>query len=605
MASLFDFISSGAQGLNGLLGGYPGQIAMGANNVLGGIPGNVGRYGEHELQALGLLTPGLPYGQPAPTQQSETPTALHDYSGQTPFNAPAPNADDSLLSPVNVTAQRPMVNGIPIPDRSQIKPDFWNTLWNVASGDTPAMAADRDRARQYDLQMAHVAAMNLPKMLQGMSPEEQASALADLPGYLKARQAGYTEQMKPVAAKLDQRVVIPIKVGGSQDSAAPGEFSITPSGQVLNSATGPTGQTTPVQVTVPAGSTGGFVQAPGMQVPQIGPQGPTSAPLDPVAAIGRLGYRPTSLARTPAQNAAVGGVPNSQHMSGTAADFGLHPGETADQAAQRIKSLGIPGLQVIPEGPGAAHSTAPHVHVQWGGAKQQAASGGVPSTIQGKTYYTDAQGVQHAPDGQVSLAPTTFSPADQMKFREQFKTGEPYQTHLKTATAINSLQTILKNSSDNNGFVSMSALDNTLQVQTGLSAKAGSMNILLSEQGVADQVANKLGKAFLNEPITPTNIAKSVNVLRSYGVAHQAVAQKELDQENAYAKAHGFDMGVSLPTIDPMPNVKWMSAQDQARASAGTNPPTPARGPQPGFVSKGYKFKGGDPSQQSSWEPVH
>jgi hypothetical protein len=80
----------------------------------------------------------------------------------------------------------------------------------------------------------------------------------------------------------------------------------------------------------------------------------------------------TSTTRTPEQNAAANGVPNSHHLNGTAADLTPAPGETLEQLAARIQASGIPGLKVITEGPGAKNSTGSHVHVQWDARMQTA-----------------------------------------------------------------------------------------------------------------------------------------------------------------------------------------------------------------------------------------
>lgn len=67
--------------------------------------------------------------------------------------------------------------------------------------------------------------------------------------------------------------------------------------------------------------------------------------------------------RTPEGNRAVGGVANSRHLSGDAADFVPQGGETLGQLAARLMRQfgGIAGARVINEGD--------HVHVQlpgWG-----------------------------------------------------------------------------------------------------------------------------------------------------------------------------------------------------------------------------------------------
>lgn len=67
----------------------------------------------------------------------------------------------------------------------------------------------------------------------------------------------------------------------------------------------------------------------------------------------------TSQQRTPEHNRAVGGVPNSQHISGTAMDVVPPRGQTTAQLAQNLRARGLPG-KFIDEGD--------HVHWQWGGA---------------------------------------------------------------------------------------------------------------------------------------------------------------------------------------------------------------------------------------------
>lgn len=73
----------------------------------------------------------------------------------------------------------------------------------------------------------------------------------------------------------------------------------------------------------------------------------------------------TSDVRSPEKNAQVGGVPGSAHEDGRAIDFVPPTGTSLKDAAAKVNALGVPGLKAIVEGPGAAHSTGPHVHVQW------------------------------------------------------------------------------------------------------------------------------------------------------------------------------------------------------------------------------------------------
>jgi hypothetical protein len=76
------------------------------------------------------------------------------------------------------------------------------------------------------------------------------------------------------------------------------------------------------------------------------------------------GARITSTLRTPAENAAVDGVSNSEHLTPDhAVDFTLGSEAEMKAAAAHINSQGG-GLHAIYEGAGSAHSTGPHVHVQ-------------------------------------------------------------------------------------------------------------------------------------------------------------------------------------------------------------------------------------------------
>jgi hypothetical protein len=68
----------------------------------------------------------------------------------------------------------------------------------------------------------------------------------------------------------------------------------------------------------------------------------------------------TSGRRTPEGNAAVGGVRNSHHLSGDAADFVPAHGQSMSQLAAQARAF-FPGAHIINEGD--------HVHVQkrgWG-----------------------------------------------------------------------------------------------------------------------------------------------------------------------------------------------------------------------------------------------
>ena len=103
----------------------------------------------------------------------------------------------------------------------------------------------------------------------------------------------------------------------------------------------------------------------------------------------------TSGQRTPSQNAAVGGAPNSAHLDNRAQDFvfklpnGAPDLQRMEETARQFNANAPPGVKMLYEGPGAKNSTAPHLHIQ-----QTAASGGgqqLRPIIQGEAKPTGHQ----------------------------------------------------------------------------------------------------------------------------------------------------------------------------------------------------------------------
>jgi hypothetical protein len=92
---------------------------------------------------------------------------------------------------------------------------------------------------------------------------------------------------------------------------------------------------------------------------EVNPQAPAAAPHGDPAALAApltaLGAKMTSGTRTPEHNAEVGGVPNSRHLTGDAADLVPPPGMTLAQLGEEARRR-LPGAKVIVE--------SDHVHVQ-------------------------------------------------------------------------------------------------------------------------------------------------------------------------------------------------------------------------------------------------
>jgi hypothetical protein len=95
--------------------------------------------------------------------------------------------------------------------------------------------------------------------------------------------------------------------------------------------------------------------------PQAAPDPSTYADVQgTLDAIGqKYGFETTSTIRTPAENKAARGVPNSQHLTGTARDFSIR-GKSPEQIAAMRAELESAGFEVLV----SDHGTGPHMHAE-------------------------------------------------------------------------------------------------------------------------------------------------------------------------------------------------------------------------------------------------
>lgn len=136
--------------------------------------------------------------------------------------------------------------------------------------------------------------------------------------------------------------------------------------------------------------------------------------------------------------------------------------------------------------------------------------------------------------------------------RNDFYGSDPNKEYEKTANALNAVNDMLAHATKNNGVLDMGVLDNLIQAQTGLSAKQGNVQLLLSHLGVPQEFLGRISNLFGNGPITSEVLQQMRSVLRSYATQQAAGAQHRLDQQNALSKAQGFgDLGITLLPLSP------------------------------------------------------
>ena len=207
-------------------------------------------------------------------------------------------------------------------------------------------------------------------------------------------------------------------------------------------------------------------------------------------------------------------------------------------------------------------------------------------------YHGNSVVTQNQATGGTSVAQQPdFAPSDYLTQRSGFISGDTYQTASKTVRAVNAVQKILAGATNNNGAADTGALDNLVQAETGLSAKVGTMKLFLENFDLPASVQNQILHLTGPGSITPNNLAEALNVLRSYGAAHSQAAQRELAGLNAaigsVSGGRYKDLGVEVPSMDPLPNVPWMGAANPVAAGSPAQGPAPANAPPPRSTAQG------------------
>lgn len=468
-------------------------------------------------------------------------------------------------------------------------------------GDSDAVTALADKTRYFVGQMKagnkEVAASLYPQIAQ----EARAAGLGDVPlewndSFLAGMEqiAGYGQS--PTEAE--------------QFTLAPGSKRFDANGRVI-AEVGPT-PANAQYVDVPDGQggsvkmlfdprTGGFTQPSFGGGPAYG--GPTESPIGApdvqsmYAALGdQFGFQTTSTTRTPEQNTAANGVPNSQHLTGTARDFSIK-GKTPEQVKAFMDNLRSQGFEAFQHDAGSGM----HVHAELppgargAGGSQPGRLGYTPpkkadsGTIPAGYRQTAAGNLEFIPGGPAdpSIKPTA---AAKPMPQNIFKLREATIAEAETANGINT------------------SLDKHLgRIQRGE----------LEFGPVANRLAEGRNAAGLSSPQS-RNFAEfrsDLEKLRNDSLRLNSGVQTDGDAQRAwnelFANINDTDyVKQRLSTIRQLNERAEMlkrasvDRMDQEYGGVGPGNQAPASGPQPGMIEAGYRFKGGDPADPNSWESI-
>lgn len=285
------------------------------------------------------------------------------------------------------------------------------------------------------------------------------------------------------------------------------------------------------------------------------------------------GTHMTSGYRSVSANAAVGGVPNSLHTAGEAADFHIPAGMTGTQFAEQIRAK-FPGASVLYEGPGAANSTAPHVHVQLhpGGAPVAVPGSAPPPAPPGWQIGPREPAVRivhgsQIPGGDpnqdykvtptdISVLPKSFSMDTVQANRHAFYSSKQFNDAAENLSPISGLFSTI-NALAPGGTMSIAALDTlNKSLNPGGIVRPTSVNLFLDHLGLPEEIKSHILNATGNGILSPTILKQISQTAWIYARSHVKQAADLADKDTALAVSHGFkpeDVGESAPVLPPVP----------------------------------------------------
>lgn len=335
---------------------------------------------------------------------------------------------------------------------------------------------------------------------------------------------------------------------------------------------------------------------------QPAPEAPvTVAALD--ALPGRIGGRITSGRRTPERNAQVGGVPNSKHLTDEARDFVPPAGVSMADFERQVRANVPPGAQVINEGDHI------HVEIDGGGRRAQAPASGPrviasrpkaakpqsrPATAEEKRAYgiPEDTAAQIKPDGSIDVvggvgAANNNPRKAEADLRKEFNGRPEVKEYRDVSTSYNTIRDLFSKPSSAAGDVS-AIFSFMKMLDPGSVVREGEFATAQNAAGVPDIVLNAYNRALKGERLNPKQRA---DFLAQAGSIYSTRTRRYGELVGEY-RGYAQDYGLNPDRIGTPPAAPAPQQQRQAR-------PAP---PRVGQVVRGFRYKGGDPAKQTSWE---
>jgi hypothetical protein len=374
--------------------------------------------------------------------------------------------------------------------------------------------------------------------------------------------------------------------GNDPKVLSPGAAMVRPDGTVVYRNPATPGYSVQ-EYTMPDGSTG-YLQIPtkgeapgtayGVGSAPAPRSQPPANPMGVLAGISQLSQAPgaqtTSLYRDPAKNRDVGGVTNSQHMSGTAGDF-VVPASAKPAFMAQARAL---GFEAIDEGD--------HVHVELPPGAAMPASGGggsAPSPAGGGFGQTDAQRAEAAAEAarQKVAAEETMRRQLALQYAPAEAQAAADAARLKKSGELEAERTEAQRGQGRTYQLYKTASDGLRDALAGTTTGpvAGRMPALTADAQIAE------GGVAAMAPVLK-------QLFRSAGEGVFTDKDQELLMRMLPTRAdHPEAAKAKLEMIDNIVQAKLGVAGGEGAGG----------GLAPGAVEDGYRYNGGDPANPASW----